>query len=71
MLDSGLCQCSIQSSRPEESIQKIVEFEYGYHIIQLIEKRGDRMNTRHILLKPHIPEEALAVRLCPFGFYCR
>ncbi|MDR0961043.1 MAG: peptidylprolyl isomerase [Mediterranea sp.] len=40
-------------------ISKIVESEYGYHIIQLIEKRGDRIRVRHILLKPHVPEEAL------------
>ncbi|MDE5685922.1 MAG: peptidylprolyl isomerase, partial [Paramuribaculum sp.] len=30
-------------------VSKIVESQYGYHIIQLIEKRGDRINTRHIL----------------------
>jgi peptidyl-prolyl cis-trans isomerase SurA len=35
-------------------VSKIVETEYGFHIIQLIEKRGDRVNTRHILLKPQI-----------------
>ncbi len=29
------------------------------HIIQLMEKRGDRIKVRHILLKPHVPEEAL------------
>ena len=33
-------------------VSKIVESEFGFHIIQLIEKRGDRINTRHILLKP-------------------
>ena len=40
-------------------VSKIVESEYGFHIIQLIEKRGDRIKVRHILLKPHVPEEAL------------
>lgn len=40
-------------------ISKIVESEYGFHIIQLIEKRGDRVNTRHILLKPKVPEKEL------------
>lgn len=39
-------------------VSKIVETEYGYHIIQLIEKRGDRINVRHILLKPHVPQQA-------------
>lgn len=33
-------------------VSKIVETEFGFHIIQLIEKRGDRINCRHILLKP-------------------
>lgn len=33
---------------------KIVETQYGFHIIQLIEKRGDRVNTRHILLRPKV-----------------
>jgi len=37
-----------------KKISKIVETEYGFHIIQLIEKRGDRINCRHILLKPKI-----------------
>lgn len=38
---------------------KVVETEYGYHIIQLIEKRGDRINTRHILLRPKVDDSAL------------
>lgn len=42
-----------------KKISKIVESEYGFHIIQLIEKRGDRVNTRHILLKPKVSEEDL------------
>jgi len=37
-----------------KKVSKIVETEFGYHIIQLIEKRGDRINCRHILLKPEI-----------------
>ena len=42
-----------------DKISKIVESEFGYHIIQLIEKRGDRINTRHILLKPKVEEADL------------
>lgn len=38
---------------------RIVETQYGYHIIQLIEKRGDRVNTRHILLQPKVSDEDL------------
>lgn len=40
-------------------VSQIVQTEYGYHIIQLIEKRGDRINCRHILLKPKVAEKEL------------
>ena len=42
-----------------KKVSKIVETEFGYHIIQLIEKRGDRINTRHILLKPKVSQKDL------------
>ncbi len=42
-----------------KKVSKIVETEYGFHIIQLIEKRGDRVNTRHIILKPKVSEKDL------------
>lgn len=42
-----------------QKISKIVETEFGFHIIQLVEKRGDRIKARHILLKPHVSEEVL------------
>ncbi len=38
-------------------VSKIVETEAGFHIIQLIEKRGDRVNTRHILLRPKVAQK--------------
>ena len=37
-----------------KKVSRIVESEYGYHIIQLIEKHGERINCRHILLKPRV-----------------
>lgn len=40
-------------------VSQIVQTEYGYHIIQLIEKRGDRINVRHILLRPKVSEKEL------------
>ena len=40
-------------------VSKIVETEYGFHIIQLIEKRGDKVNVRHILRKPRHSSENL------------
>lgn len=44
-------------------VSKIVETEYGFHIIQLIEKRGDRINVRHILLKPRVAERDLTAAI--------
>ncbi|MBO7593119.1 MAG: peptidylprolyl isomerase [Bacteroidaceae bacterium] len=42
-----------------KAVSKIVETEFGFHIIQLIEKRGDLVNCRHILRKPRVSTEAL------------
>jgi peptidyl-prolyl cis-trans isomerase SurA len=38
-------------------VSRIVQTEYGYHVIQLVEKKGDRINCRHILLKPRISSD--------------
>ncbi len=38
-------------------VSRVVESEFGFHIIQLIEKRGDRINCRHILMKPKVSLE--------------
>jgi len=42
-----------------KKVSKIVETQYGFHIIQLIEKRGDRINARHILLRPKVSDAEL------------
>lgn len=44
-------------------VSKIVETEFGFHIIQLIEKRGDRVRARHILRKPEVPIESMNASL--------
>ena len=44
-------------------VSKIVETEFGFHIIQLIEKRGDRMRARHILRKPEVSAESMQASL--------
>ena len=46
-----------------KKVSKIVETEFGFHIIQLIDKRGDKVNARHILLKPEISDSAIAVAI--------
>lgn len=43
-----------------KKVSNIVETEYGFHIIQLIERRGDLINVRHILKQPKVPEESFA-----------
>ena len=40
-------------------ISEVVETQFGFHIIQLIERRGDYINCRHILMKAKVPVEAL------------
>ena len=42
-----------------KKVSRIVETEFGYHIIQLIEKRGDQANFRHILLTPKVSTKEL------------
>lgn len=42
-----------------KKVSRIVETEFGYHIIQLIEKRGEQINCRHILLRPKVKQEAV------------
>ena len=37
-----------------KKVSRIVQSEYGFHIIQLIEKKGERINCRHILLRPRV-----------------
>lgn len=44
-------------------VSRIVQSEYGYHIIQLIEKKGERINCRHILMKPRVSTDDKAKAL--------
>ncbi len=39
-----------------KKVSRIVETEFGFHIIQLIEKRGEQVNVRHILLRPKVSD---------------
>jgi peptidyl-prolyl cis-trans isomerase SurA len=46
-------------SLTKNTVSKIVETKHGYHLIQLIDRKGEMVNTRHILIKPKIkPEQA-------------
>ncbi|MBE6284400.1 MAG: peptidylprolyl isomerase [Mediterranea massiliensis] len=57
-LDPAFANVAFNLQDPNK-ISKIVESDFGFHIIQLMEKRGDRIKARHILLKPHVSEEVL------------
>lgn len=57
-LDPDFASVAFNLTDPKK-VSKIVETEFGYHIIQLIDRRGDRINVRHILLKPRISSEAI------------
>lgn len=58
MLDQAFANVAFNLTDPKK-VSKIVESEFGYHIIQLIDKRGDKIKCRHILRKPNIPQEAI------------
>ena len=62
MLDPEFAAVAFDLNDPKR-VSRIVQSEYGYHIIQLIEKRGDRINVRHILLKPEISAEELTTAI--------
>ncbi|MGP1417337.1 MAG: peptidylprolyl isomerase [Prevotella fusca] len=53
MLDPAFAAAAFNLTDPKK-VSKVVESEFGYHIIQLVDRRGDKVNCRHILLKPHV-----------------
>lgn len=58
MLDPAFAAVAFNLTDPKK-ISKIVETEFGYHIIQLIDKRGDKIKVRHILRVPKVSAEAI------------
>ena len=58
VLDPAFANVAFSLTDPKK-ISKIVESEFGFHIIQLVDKRGDKIKVRHILRKPHVSEEAI------------
>ena len=59
MLDPAFAAVAFNLTDPKK-ISKIVESEFGFHIIQLVDKRGDKIKVRHILRKPHVSSEAIS-----------
>ena len=58
MLDPAFAAVAFNLTDPKK-ISKIVETEFGYHIIQLIDKRGDKIKVRHLLRVPKVSAEAI------------
>lgn len=54
-LDPAFASVAFSLTDPTK-ISKVVESEYGFHIIQLIDKRGDKVKVRHILRKPKLEQ---------------
>ncbi len=55
MLDPAFASVAFALNDPGK-ISKVVESEYGFHIIQLIDKRGDKVKVRHILRTPKVAQ---------------
>lgn len=62
MLDPAFANVAFALTDPKR-VSKIVESEFGFHIIQLIDKRGEKIKVRHILRKPVVSDEAVSKSL--------
>ena len=62
VLDPAFATVAFNLTDPKK-ISKIVESEFGYHIIQLVDKRGDKIKVRHILRKPVVSDSAVQASL--------
>lgn len=58
VLDPAFAAVAFNLTDPKK-ISKVVESEFGFHIIQLVDKRGDKVKVRHILRKPRVSDEAI------------
>lgn len=61
-LDPAFAAVAFNLTDPKK-ISKIVESEFGFHIIQLVDKRGDKIKVRHILRKPIVSDSAIVSSL--------
>lgn len=61
-LDPAFANVAWSLTDPKK-VSKIVESQYGYHIIQLIDKRGDKLKLRHILKRPQVDDKDVEAAL--------
>ena len=62
VLDPAFAAVAFNLTDPKK-ISKVVESEFGFHIIQLVDKRGDKIKVRHILRKPVVSDSAVNASL--------
>ena len=61
-LDPAFANVAFSLTDPKR-VSKIVESEFGFHIIQLVDKRGDKIKVRHILRKPVVSDAAVELAM--------
>jgi len=61
-LDPAFANVAWSMTEPGK-VSKIVESQYGFHIIQLVDKRGDKLKLRHILKRPHVDQKDIDAAL--------
>lgn len=54
-LDPGFANVAFSMTDPNK-VSKVAQSEFGFHIIQLIDKRGDKIKCRHILKRPEVAQ---------------
>lgn len=72
-LDPAFATVAFSMTDPKK-VSKIVESEFGFHIIQLVDKRGDKVKVRHILKKPRLAQadiDSAMVQLDSIAEYIR
>ena len=45
----------------DNEISEVVETKFGFHLIQMIERRGEQINARHILIKPKFNSSSIKI----------
>ena len=57
-LDPAFAAVAFALTDPKK-VSKVVQSDFGYHIIQLVDRRGDKVKVRHILRRPEVSQEAI------------
>ena len=61
-LDPAFAAVAFALTDPKK-VSKVVQSDFGYHIIQLVDRRGDKVKVRHILRRPEVSDEAISAAL--------